>query len=151
MYSFSNFEPVCFPISNSNCCFLICLQISQEAGKVILYTHLFKNFPQFLVIPTVKGFGEVNKAEIIFFSGTLLLSQWSNGCWQVDLWFLCLFKSILNICKFLVHILLKPPWRTLSITLLACAAAAAASVMSVWPYRWQPTRLPDPGMSAIVQ
>ena len=157
MYSFSNFEPVCFPISNSNCCFLTCLQISQEADKVILYTHLFKNFPQFIVIPTVKGFGEVNKTEVnffFFFPGTLLLSQWSNRCWQVDLCFLCLLKSSLNICKFLVHILLKPPWRNLNITLPECsAAAAAASAMSdsVGSYRWQPTRLPDPGMSAIVQ
>ena len=44
-------------------CFLTCIQISQEAGKVVWYSHLFKDFPQFAVIHTVKGFGVVNKAE----------------------------------------------------------------------------------------
>ena len=46
---------------------------------------------QFVVIHIVKGFGVVNKAEIDFSSGTLLLFWWSSGCWQLDLWFLCLF------------------------------------------------------------
>ena len=63
MYSFSYLEPVC-SMSSSNCCFLTCIQISQEAGQVVWYSHLFQNFPQFIVIPTVKGFGIVNKAEI---------------------------------------------------------------------------------------
>ena len=49
-------------MSDSNCCFLSWIQISQEAGKVVWYSHLFKNFPQFLVFHTVKGFGVVNKA-----------------------------------------------------------------------------------------
>ena len=49
---------------SSNYCFLTCLQISQEAGKVIWYSQLLKNFPQFVVIHTVKGFGLVNKAEV---------------------------------------------------------------------------------------
>ena len=48
----------------SNCCFLTCIQISQEAVQVVWYSHLLKNFPQFIVIHTVKGFGTVNKAEI---------------------------------------------------------------------------------------
>ena len=52
---------------SSNCCFLTCIQISQEADKVVWYAHLFKNFPQFIVIHTVKGFGIVNKAEIDVF------------------------------------------------------------------------------------
>ena len=43
------------------------MQISQEAGQVVWYSHLLKNFPQFLVIHTVKGFGLVNKAEIDVF------------------------------------------------------------------------------------
>ena len=51
-------------MSSSNCCFLTCLQTSQEAGQVVWYTHLFKNFPQFIVIHTVKGLGIVNKAEV---------------------------------------------------------------------------------------
>ena len=49
---------------SSNCCFLTCVQISQEAGQVVWYSHLFQNFPQFIVIHTVKGFGIVNKAGI---------------------------------------------------------------------------------------
>ena len=49
---------------NSNCCFLTCIQISQEAGPVVWYSHLLKNFPQFIVIHTVSGFGIVNKAEV---------------------------------------------------------------------------------------
>ena len=64
MYSFPNLEPVCCSMSSSNCCFLICIQISQEAGQVVWYSHLFQNFPQFIVIHTVKGFGIVKKAEI---------------------------------------------------------------------------------------
>ena len=51
-------------MSSSNCCFLTCIQVSQEAGKVVLFSHLLKNFPQFIVIHTVKAFGIVNKAEI---------------------------------------------------------------------------------------
>ena len=55
---------VCRSMFSSNCCFLTCIQISQEAGKVVWYSHLLKNFPQFVVIHTIKGFGIVNKAEI---------------------------------------------------------------------------------------
>ena len=54
-------------MSGSNCCFLTYMQISQEEGKVIWYSHLFKNFPQFVVIHTVKGFSVVNKAEVNVF------------------------------------------------------------------------------------
>ena len=95
-------------MSSSNCCFLTCIQISQEAGQVIWYSHLFKNFPQFVVIHTVKGFGIVNRAEVdvflelsFFFDDPMdignLLSA-SSG----------FSKSSLNIWKFMVHILLKP-------------------------------------------
>ena len=67
MYSFSCLGPVCCCMSSSNCCFLTCIQISQEAGQVVWYSHLFQNFPQFIVIHTVKGFGIVNKTEIDVF------------------------------------------------------------------------------------
>ena len=66
MYSFPNFEPVWFSMSGSNCCYLTC-KISQEAGQVVWYSHIFQNFPQFMVIYTVKGFGIVKKAEIYVF------------------------------------------------------------------------------------
>ena len=67
MYSFPYLEPVCCSMSISNCCFLTCVQISQEADKVVWYSHLLKNFPEFVVIYTVKGFGVVNKAEVDVF------------------------------------------------------------------------------------
>ena len=54
-------------MSSSNCCFLTCIQISQEAGQVVWYSHLFQNFPQFIVIHTVKGFNIVNKAKVDVF------------------------------------------------------------------------------------
>ena len=54
-------------MSGSNCCYLISKQISQEAGKVVWCSHLLKNFLQFVVIHTVKGFGIVNKAEVDVF------------------------------------------------------------------------------------
>ena len=54
-------------MSGSNCCFLTCIQISQEVGKVVWYSHLFKNFPQFVVIHTVTGSGIVNKAKVDIF------------------------------------------------------------------------------------
>ena len=65
MYSFSYLEPVCCSMSSSNCCFLTCIHISQEAGQVVWYSQLFKNFPEFLVVHTVKG--TVNKAEVDVF------------------------------------------------------------------------------------
>ena len=54
-------------MSSFNCCFLTCTQISQEAGQVVWYAHLFQDFPQFIVIHTVKGFVIVNKAEMDVF------------------------------------------------------------------------------------
>ena len=54
-------------MSGSNCCFLTCIQTSQEAGQVVWYSHVLKNFPQFVVIHTVKGFRVINKAEIDVF------------------------------------------------------------------------------------
>ena len=51
-------------MSSSNCCFLTCIQVSQEAGQVVWYSHLLKNLTPFIVIHTVKGFGIVDKAEV---------------------------------------------------------------------------------------
>ena len=92
----------------SNCCFLTCIQVSQETGKVVWYSHLFKNFLKFVVSHTVKGFSVVNKAEVgvflelsCFFYDPVdvgsLISSSSAFC-----------KSTLKIWKFMVHILLKP-------------------------------------------
>ena len=108
MYSFSYLEPVCCSMSSSNCCFLTCIQVSQEAGQVVWYSHLFQNFPQFSVIHTVKGFGVVNKTEVDIF---LELSCFFND--PADVGNLisgssAFSKTRLNIWKFTVHILLKP-------------------------------------------
>ena len=93
---------------HSNCCFLTCIQISQEVGQVVWYSHLFQNFPQFIVIHTVKGFGIVNKAEIDLF---LELTCFFDDSMDVDNLISgssALSKISLNISKFTVHILLKP-------------------------------------------
>ena len=60
LYSFPNLEPVHCSISSSNCCFLTCIQMSQEAGNVVWYFHLFKNLPQCVATHTVKGFSVVD-------------------------------------------------------------------------------------------
>ena len=101
-------EPVCCSMSSSNCCFLTCIQISQEAGKVVWYSHLLKNFLQFFVIHTVKGFGVVNKAVVDVFSGSLLLFDYSMDAGNLICGSSALSKSSLNIWNFMVHILLKP-------------------------------------------
>ena len=73
-----NFEPFCCSMSGSDCCFLTCIGVSQEAGKVVWYFHPFKNFPQFVVIHTVKGLSIVNEAEVDIFLEFLAFSmiQW---------------------------------------------------------------------------
>ena len=108
MYAFPYLEPVCCSMSSSSCYFLTCIQIFQEAGQVVWYSHLFQNFPQFVVIHRVKGFGKVNKAEVDVF---LELSCSFND--PIDVGDLisgssAFSKSSLNIWKFTVHILLKP-------------------------------------------
>ena len=103
----SYLEPVCCSMSSSNSCFFTCIQISQEAGQV-WYSHLFQNFPQFVVIHSVKDFGIVNKAEVDVFlecfpffddptdvgnliSGSSAFSKYSFSTWKLT-----------------VHVLLKP-------------------------------------------
>ena len=108
MYSFSYLEPVYCSMSSYNCCFLNCIQVSQEAGQVVWYSHLLQNFPEFIVIHTVEGFGIVNKAEIDVF---LKLSCFFND--PADIGNLisgssAFSKTCLIIWKFSVHVLLKP-------------------------------------------
>ena len=107
MYSFSYLEPVCCSMSSSDCCFLTCIQISQEARQAVWYSHLSKNFPHFIVIHTVKGFGIVNNAEIevslefsCFFNDPADVGNLISGSSAFS-------KTSLNIWKFAVHVLLK--------------------------------------------
>ena len=93
-------------MSSSNCCFLTCIQISQEAGNVVWYSHLFKNFPQFVVIYTVKDFSIVNEADVFlefscFFYDPADVGNLISGSSTFS-------KSSFNIWKFMVHVLLKP-------------------------------------------
>ena len=112
------------------CYFLTCIQISQEAGKVVWYSHLFQNFPQFIVIHTVKRLDIVNKAEVDVF---------------LELFFFLMIHQILAIWSLVTLLFLNPTWtsissqfmyhwslawRILSITLLAC---------EMWRRKWQPT------------
>ena len=125
-YYFPDLEPVC-SMSSSNCCFLTCIQISQEEGQVVWYSHLFKIL-QFVVIHTVKGIGMVNKAKVhvlqklsCFFDDPTDVGNLISGS--------CSFpKSSLNIwftyCRSLA-------WRILSITLLACEMSAV-----VWEFEF---------------
>ena len=95
-------------MSTSNYCFLTCIQISQEAGQVVWYSYLFKNFPEFVVIHTVKGFGIINKTEVdvflelsCFFYDPVDVGNLISGSSAFS-------KTSLNIRKFTVHLLLKP-------------------------------------------
>ena len=95
-------------MSSSNCCFLTCIQVSQEAGQVVWYSHLLQNFPQFIVIHIAKGFSIVNKAEIdiflelsCFFDDPADIGNLISGSSAFS-------KTSLNIWKFSVHVLLKP-------------------------------------------
>ena len=108
MYCFPDLEPVQCSMSSGNCCLFTCIQVSQEAGHVVWYSHLLKTFPQFVVIYRVKGFGTFNKAEVDIFRefscffddpadvGNLISSSSAFS------------KSNRNIWKFMVHVLLKP-------------------------------------------
>ena len=107
MYSFDYLEPVCCSMSSSNCCFLTCIEISQEAGQVVWYC-ITKHFPQFIVIHTVKGFGKINKAEadiflevFCFFNDPADVDNLISGSSAFS-------KTSLNIWKFTVHVLLNP-------------------------------------------
>ena len=104
----SNLEPVCCSMSSSNCCFLTCIQVSQDAGKVVWYSHLLKNFPLFVMIHTVKGFSVVDEAEVdiflecsCFFYDPMDVGNLTSGPSTFS-------KSSLYIWNFSICILLKP-------------------------------------------
>ena len=95
-------------MSGSNCCFLICIQITQEAGQVVLYSHLLKNFLQFVVIHTVKVFGIVNKVEEGVFRELSCFLYDPMDVGNLISGSSAFSKSRLNIWQFIVHVLLKP-------------------------------------------
>ena len=84
------------------------MQISQEAGQVVCYSHLFQNFPQFIVIHTVKGFGTVNKVEIDFFLELSCFFDDPADVGNLIFGSSAFSKTSLNMRQFMVHVLLKP-------------------------------------------
>ena len=123
LYSFPNFETVSHSMYGSNCCFLTCTLVSQEAGKVVWYSHLFKIFP-ICCEPHSQRLSSSQWSRSKHFSETPLLSSWSNKCWQFDLGSSASLKSSLYIWKFWVHILLKPRLKDFKHNLPACEMSA---------------------------
>ena len=95
-------------MSSSNCCFLTCIQVYQEAGQVVWHAHLFQNFPQFIVIHSVKDFGIVNKAEIDVFLELSCIFHDPADVGNLISGSSAFSKARLNIWRFTVHVLLKP-------------------------------------------
>ena len=89
-------------------CFLTCIQVSQETSKVVWCSHLFKNFPQFVVIHTVKGFSVVSEAEVDIFPEFPSFLYDPINLVNLIPGSSAFSKSSLYIWKFSVHILLKP-------------------------------------------
>ena len=134
MNSFSYLEPVCCSMSSSNCCFLTCIQISQEADQVVWYSHLFQNFPQFIVIHTVKGFGIFNKAEVHDFLelSCFFYDQWTWATWSLvplPFW----KPGWASWSSWLVYYC-NLAWRILSITLLAREIVQLCGILNILWY-----------------
>ena len=108
MYSFPDLEPVYCSMSGSNCCLLTCIQVSQETGQVVWYSHLLKNFPQFVVIHTVKGFNTVNEAVLDVFLEFSCFLYDATSVGNLISGSSAFSKSSLKIWRFIVHVLLKP-------------------------------------------
>ena len=94
-------------MSSSNCCFLTCIKIFHEAGQVVWYSHLLKNF-QVCCDPHSQRFWHSQKSRNRCFSETLLLFQWSSDVGNLISGSSTSSKTSLNIWKFMVHVLLKP-------------------------------------------
>ena len=95
-------------MSGSNCCFLTCIQISQEATEVVWYFHLLNNFLQFVVIHTVKGLDIVHKTEVDIFLELCFFFYDPADVGNLITGSSAFSKSSLNIWKFSVHVLLNP-------------------------------------------
>ena len=105
-YSFPNIEPVHYSMSGSNCCFLTCILVSQEAGKMVWDFHFFKDFPHFVVIYIVKDFSVVNEADVFLELSWFFYDQ--NDVGNLMSGSSAFSKSSLYNWKFLVELLLKP-------------------------------------------
>ena len=144
LYISDNIQPCCSPFpfwtSSSfhvrfNCCFLTHIHVFQETGRVVCYSHLFKNIPQFVVIHTVKGFSIVIEAEVDVFLEFLAFTMILQ---MLAIWFdpSAFPKPSLYIWKFLIHVLLKPSLEDFEHNLVACKMSAL-----VWEFEY-PMALP---------
>ena len=111
-------KPCCTPLQilrqsvipcHFNCCYLTCIQVSQETGKMVWYSHLIKSFPQFVVIHTVKGCSVVYEADVFlvfpcFIYDPMDVGNLISGSSAFSK------SSFLYIWKFSVHVLMKPSW-----------------------------------------
>ena len=117
-------------MSDSNCCFLTCIQIPLKTDKAVWYSHLLKNFSQFILIQTVKGFSVVSEAEAKFFFwnslafsmiqqilaiwSQVLLLTWNLACTSSSSWFM----NSWNQAHYILSIILLPvAWTILGIAL----------------------------------
>jgi len=163
MFSFPNLETKCSSMVSSNCCFLPCIQLSQKAGKVLLCSHLFKIFPQLVVIYTVKGFGIIKKKQEIFFWNDRTFSMiqqmlaiwplvalpflntaWTSGnSWFIYCWSLAwriLSITLLEYIAYLKHIsalLTMPKPLTVWITINCGKFLKRWEYQTTWPASWE--------------
>ena len=100
-------EPVYCSMSGSNCCFLTCMQVLQEAGKAVWYSHHFNNFPLMVVLHTDKGFSIVNEAKVdVFLEFPCFFCDPVNVDYSIS-GSSAFAKSSLCIWKLSVHVLLE--------------------------------------------
>ena len=155
MYSFHKFEPVYCSMSGSNCCFLTCIQISQEAGQAVWYSHVFQNFPQFVVIHTIKDFNVVSEAEVDFFL------EFSCFFYDPSVQFSSVAQSCPTLCDPMNHSRPGLPvhqilaiWSRVPLPFLNPACISGSSLFTYcWSLSWRflSTTLLACEMSAIVQ
>ena len=128
MYSSPNFEPVHCSMFGSNCCFLTRIQVSQETGKLACYSHLFKNFPQFIMI-TVNGLSIVSEEELDVFLELPYFLRDPTNVGNLISGSSDFLKPSLYIWKFLVQYCQSLAWRILRITLLAAGISLVAQMI----------------------
>ena len=145
MYSFSYLEPVCCSMSCSNCCFLTCIQVSQEAGQVIWYSHLFQNFPQFIVIHTPGEGVWVKPSEIRKWRDPELdIDEWEPDLWAFHEGFSLLHFKISGTFLWWLFFILSELKPSLNCSVFTEPSGSGPRMAQTWPIEG-PTFLQDKG------